>query len=72
MHLNVESRFGEVTVEVLDPGGEAVLLKSEAIRVDGLDVPVAWGEGGLDAAEGSVTLRITLRNARLYALWCTE
>jgi hypothetical protein len=72
LHLNAQSRFGEITVEILEPGTETVLAESAPVKADGLDVPVEWAEGSLDAIEGPVVLRITLKNARIYAVWCTD
>lgn len=70
MHLNAKSDFGQVLVEVLDGEGR-VIAKSKPIRADGLDLPVAWQEGGIEDVDAPVALRITLRNALLFALWCT-
>ena len=58
--------------EALEPDTRAVVAKSEPIRADSLDVPVAWQEGNLRDAAGATVLRFTPRNARLYALWCTD
>jgi len=71
LHLNAKSDFGQILVEVLDKAGK-VAATSKPIRADGVDIPVEWKDGGLGAGDTAVTLRITLRNARLFALWCTE
>lgn len=68
LRLNVESRFGEVLVEVLSSDG-AVRAKSLPVAADGLDVAVEWEDGGVEGLEESVTLRFALKNARLYAVW---
>jgi hypothetical protein len=70
LHLNAKSDFGEIVVEALGPDGQ-VIARSTPIREDGLDVPVAWEEGSLDKVRGPIVLRITLRNALVFALWCT-
>ncbi len=71
LHLNAQSDFGQIVVEVLDKGGKVVAV-SKPIRRDATDVAVAWAEGGLKPGAGPVSLRITLKNARLFALWCTD
>ncbi len=62
---------GPIVVEVRGASGET-LATSRPIRADGLDVSVEWESGAMPEPETIVTLRITLRNARLYALWTTE
>jgi len=69
LHLNVRSDFGSVGLEALDPSGE-VLARSKPIQRDSLDLAVEWETGGLDGREAPVVLRLTLKNACLYALWC--
>ena len=69
LHLNAKSDFGEILVEVLDAAG-SVLAISQPIRRDGLDLPVEWRQGS-PAGHGPVGLRITLKNAHLFALWCS-
>ena len=69
LHLNAQSAFGEIVVEVID-GEDRVTAKSKPVSADGLDVLVEWAEGSLEGVRDAV-LRFTLRNARLYALWCT-
>ena len=66
LHLNAESEFGEINVEAINATGQSI-ARSKPIRCDSLDTVIEW-EGG--EIEGAVVLRITLRNARLYALWC--
>jgi len=70
LHLNAKSDFGQVVVEVLDAGGEPV-ARSKPIRRDALDIPVEWERGSLPDPRKPVVLRITLRNALLFALWCS-
>lgn len=67
LHLNTKSRFGEVVVEVLNPSG-MVLASSKPIHVDALDVPVELDKT-VEWSNGPVRLRITLRNALLFAVW---
>lgn len=68
LHVNAKSDFGEIVVEVLDASGQAIAT-SRPIRQDGLDVTVEWHNGGLAELASPVALRITLRNAHLFALW---
>jgi hypothetical protein len=68
LRLNAKAAFGEIAVDVLDAKG-AVIARSEPIRSDSLDIPVRWRQGGLPKGAAPVTLRITLRNALLFALW---
>ncbi len=70
VHLNAKADFGEIVVEALDAGGNP-LARSTPVVQDGLDVPLEWETGGLLEASRPVTLRITLRNALLFALWCS-
>jgi hypothetical protein len=66
LHLNAQSEFGEITVEALNAAGQSI-ARSKPIHRDSLDTLVEW-EGG--EVTGPVALRITLKNACLYALWC--
>ncbi|MEP0844927.1 MAG: hypothetical protein HRF43_19675 [Phycisphaerae bacterium] len=70
LRLNAQANFGEIIVEVLDDAGKT-LARSEEIRVDNLDIPVAWRDGGFPPDGRPVQLRITLKNALLFAIWCT-
>lgn len=67
LHMNAKSRFGEITVEVLDGTG-AVVAKSKPIQADALDAAVEF-ETAVDWPDKPVQLRIALRNALLFALW---
>jgi hypothetical protein len=76
LHVNVETRDGELRVEVLDVEGKKTLsgysLKdSVPAKGDGLDVELKWqAESNLSALAGkSVRLRFALRKASLYAFW---
>ena len=73
LSLNVKADYGEVRVALLEEDGTSLPGYAEddciPINVDGTDVPVAWRERrSLAAAAGrSVSVRFTLRNARLYS-----
>ena len=69
IHLNAKSNFGRIVIEVLDKDGK-VVAESNPIRADGVDIPVAWAKGELKPGHDPLSLRITLSNARLFALWC--
>ena len=77
LHLNAQSNFGEIVIEALPPGvvaGDAAgkpIARSQPIRGDSLDGRVEWAEGSLEELDTPVVLRITLKNACLYALWCS-
>src|SRR5262249_32824316 len=66
LHLNAQSDFGEINVEALDATGQP-LARSKPIARSSLDSLVEWQEGEVT---GPGALRITLKNACLYALWC--
>jgi hypothetical protein len=68
LHLNAKSNFGEIIVELLDLN-DALLAQSRPITRDGLDIPVEW-TGTAGHRLEPVKLRIHLKNARLFALWC--
>ncbi len=70
LHLNAKSDFGQITVEALDEAGQ-VIAASLPIRADSLDTVVPWDGPDPFANGGPVTLRMRLRNAQLYAIWCT-
>jgi hypothetical protein len=70
LHLNAKSDFGEILVEVLDLAGNSI-ARSKPIRSDSLDIAIDWEHDGLKRLEDPVVLRFTLRNACLFAVWCT-
>jgi len=70
LHLNAKSDFGEILMEVLDAAGRRI-TKSKPVRADGLDIVVDWESGNLRNLDAPVVLRLTLKNACLFALWCT-
>ncbi len=71
LHLNVQSDFGEARVTALNAQGE-IVARSKPIQRDGLDVPVEWERGSIESIQEPVRLQISLENALLFALWCTE
>ncbi len=68
LRLNVESRFGEVLVELVDPDTGETLARSHPITEDSLDAAVHW-EDRSTTPDRPVRIRFTLKNARLYAFW---
>jgi len=68
LHLNAKSDFGQIVIEVLDTDGRQI-ARSRPVVEDSLDVPVQWEKGSLEGLNTPVVLRITLRNALLFALW---
>jgi hypothetical protein len=66
LHLNASSDFGEITIEAVDRKGQSI-ARSKPIHRDDLDTLFEWEGGEIKEA---VVLRITLKNACLYALWC--
>jgi hypothetical protein len=70
LHVNAKSDFGEILVEALDLTGNSI-ARSEPIRSDSLDIAVRWKHGGLKKLDEPVVLRFTLKNACLFAVWCT-
>jgi hypothetical protein len=68
LHLNARSDFGEIVVEVMDSSGK-LLAQSKPTQRDSLDIPVEWS-GPFAQPDSPVTLRIRLKNARVFALWC--
>ena len=69
LHLNSKADFGEIVIDLLDANGK-LLARSNAVQRDGLDIPVEWTEP-LKSILEPTQLRIKLKNARLFALWCT-
>jgi len=70
LHINAKSDFGEILVEVLDLAGNSI-ARSKTIRSDSLDIVVDWKRGSLKGVNAPVVLRFTLKNACLFAVWCT-
>jgi len=71
LHFNAKSDHGSVIVEILSVDAGTVLAKSKPLNVDSLDASLEWEIGKPPVGE-PVRLRITLRNALLYAFWCAN
>ena len=70
LQVNVEAPRGELGIEVLDRDGKALPgYSARHEKVDEIRLPAAWKDGrSLAALQGKVIrLRITLRDAKLYA-----
>jgi hypothetical protein len=65
LHLNANSDFGTITVDAVDASG-TIVATSKPIRANSLNAIVDWETGKI---QGDVSLRLTLENAQLYALW---
>jgi hypothetical protein len=70
LHLNAKSDFGEIVIELLDLNDKP-LAKSKPLRRDDLDFPVEW-TAPVERLPELIKLRIQLKNARLFALWCSQ
>lgn len=68
LHLNARSDFGEILVQALGIDG-SIIAESQPIQMDALDTSVEWKETWTPAANTPVKLRISLRNACLFAIW---
>jgi hypothetical protein len=68
LHLNAQSEFGAIQVELLD-GNDKVVAQSNPIRENGLDITVKWTAPVLPWPN-PLKMRIKLTNARLFACWC--
>jgi len=71
LHLNAKSDFGEIRVEALAENGAPIAV-SGPVRADSLDTLVHWDGPGPFGAGEPVRLKIMLRNAQLYAVWCED
>jgi len=70
LHINAKSDFGEIVVEILDVAGNSI-ARSKTIQRDELDILVDWKRGSLKDVKSPVVLRFTLKNACMFAVWCT-
>ena len=70
LHLNAKSDYGEILVTIMGEDGTQ-LAESKPVKCDSLDVAVEWETFDPAALNGPVTLGIDVRNALLFALWCT-
>jgi hypothetical protein len=68
LRLNAKADFGEITVKVLDAEGK-VIAQSKPVQRDSLNTAVEW-EGDFEPPAGPVVLRLELKNARLFSVWC--
>ena len=68
LHLNAKAGFGEIVVQAMDASGNRI-AESKAVQQNGLDLTVQWKDGRFPAQDQPVTLRITLKNACLFAIW---
>jgi len=68
VHLNAQSNFGEIRVEVLDLN-DVVLAQAKPVQEDALDIAVEWTTP-VPSWPNAVKLRFKLTNARLFACWC--
>ena len=69
LSVNVDASHGALHVEALEPDGN-VVARSAAVTGDQPKTNVRWEEGDLSEWTGRhVSLRFTLRKARLYSYW---
>ena len=69
LHVNVDARGGELNVTVLD-GTNRIVAVSEPVTGDQTRAALRSKSGDLDSVKGkTVSLRLSLRNARLYSFW---
>jgi hypothetical protein len=72
LHVNLDAAAGELGVTVLDGDGHTVAV-SEPVVGDMPRAAVRWKSGNLASHKGRpVSLRFTLRNARLFSFWCSD
>jgi hypothetical protein len=75
LHVNVDALHGELRAEILDGKTGSVIpgfssARCTPARGDHLDVRLEWSGGRLETLEGrAVQLRLSLRQASLYAFW---
>ncbi len=69
LHVNVDAKAGELNVTVLDGDGQTVAV-SEPVTGNQPHAALRWKSGNLNSVKGkTVSLRLSLRNARLYSFW---
>ena len=69
LFVNVDASSGELCIEVLDAGGQ-VTASSTLMDGDRPSAEVEWEQGKIaELLNKEVSLRFTLRNARLYSYW---
>ena len=68
LSVNVDAARGALYAEVLQDG--RVVAKSAAVTGDHPNTPVHWEQGDIaNLTGGTVSLRFTLQDARLYSYW---
>src|SRR5207247_6140015 len=75
--VNADAKDGELTAEVLDDKGNALVglaaADCVAVRADKTKQAVVWKASDLAAAAGKpVRFRFHLRSARLFAFWVSK
>ncbi|MDA1054977.1 MAG: hypothetical protein O3C40_31525, partial [Planctomycetota bacterium] len=69
LHVNVDAKSGELGVTVLDGDGQTVAV-AEPFTGDQTRAVLRWKSGDLNSIKGkAVSLRLSLRKARLYSFW---
>jgi hypothetical protein len=69
LSVNVDASHGALHVEALEPDG-AVVARSAPVTGDQPNTNVRWEDGDISEWTGrQVSLRFTLRKARLYSYW---
>ncbi len=69
IRVNVQSRWGTLVVEILEPEGGRILETSLPLSRDTVDTKVAWPEGRSPLAGRPLRLRFKLRNTQLFSFW---
>ena len=69
LHVNVDARAGELGVTVLGDDGQTVAV-AEPFTGNQPHAALRWKSSNLNSVKGkTVSLRLSLRNARLYSFW---
>ena len=67
--VNVDALKGTLKVEILDDSGNVAAV-SKPVTGDQLHARLQWNKGCLEGMKGrKISLRFTLRDARLYSYW---
>lgn len=75
--INVDASKGEMTVEVLNSGGEVIAPFTAAncvpLKADRVTQPVAWADADSTSLRGNeIRLRFRMRRAALYSFWLSK
>jgi hypothetical protein len=70
VHLNAQSKFGEIRVELLD-AKDKVVAQSKPIQDEQPDIPVKWTVA-VTAWSEPVKMRINSRTRASIACWCSR